>query len=172
MIKKILTIPDKILDTVCVDFENVLDAKITAQDLIDTLQASKIPGAGLAAPQIGIKKRIILARKFYFQGQDEKHKDVIMINPVIVNASKEKIKSVEACLSIPQVFGFVQRYKQITVEYLDLNGKKHKIGAGGYFSFIIQHEIDHLNGILFTSKLVNNKIYTEKEIEKMLESKN
>lgn len=171
MIKKILTIPNKILDTVCVDFENFNDAGEVAQNLIDTLSASKIPGAGLAAPQIGIKKRIILARKFYFQGQEEKHKDVIMINPVIVKTSKEKTKSVEACLSIPKIFGFVQRHKQITIEYLDLSGKKHKIGAGGYFSFIIQHEIDHLNGILFTSKLVNNKIYTEKEIEKMIEKK-
>jgi peptide deformylase len=77
-----------------------------------------------------------------------------MINPVIKERSQEIVTSEEACLSIPDVIGNVKRHKSITVEYLDINGFKKKKKLKNYNAFIVQHEIDHLDAILFVDKLI------------------
>lgn len=169
-VKPILQIEqnEKSLRTVCTNVTDFNEAKIIAKDLIDTLTASKIPGAGLSAPQIGILKNIFVARKFYNeQNSNSKYTDIVFINPKLKNFSKEKTKSLEACLSIFDVYGFVHRHKKIGVIYTDLNGKTQLLKTGGFLSCVIQHEMDHLNGVLFIDKLIDKKTYTEKQIDQM-----
>ena len=143
-----------------------------AKDLVDTLNSSKIPGAGLSAPQIGINKRIFIARKFFNEDDNEsKYFDYIIINPILKNKSQEKAKSLEACLSIDDVYGFVERHKKVGIVYTDIKGKKQVLKTGGFLSFVIQHEMDHLDVVLFIDKLIDNKTYTEKQIDAMYKRK-
>ncbi|MEA3464165.1 MAG: peptide deformylase [Patescibacteria group bacterium] len=101
-------------------------------------------GVGLAAPQIGKNIRLIVI--------NTKDGHVCMINPKITKKSWAKEWGEEGCLSIPNVFGQVKRHKKINCEYLDKNGKEIKIIAQGLMARVIQHEIDHLDGILFIDK--------------------
>lgn len=104
-------------------------------------------GVGLAAPQIGIQKQIFVAELIY---EDEENGTFYAaVNPKIINLSKEKEKLEEGCLSLPKVYGEVERPKKIVVEYLDEMGKKKRLKASGLLARIFQHEIDHLNGNLF-----------------------
>ncbi|HXK52778.1 peptide deformylase [Candidatus Nomurabacteria bacterium] len=136
-----------------------------AQDLIDTLNAKNHPeGAGLAAPQIGVLKRICLVKKYISESQEL---EIIMINPDITSKSSTKKVDLEACLSIPNVYGYVQRSTNITVSFYDIKGRKHKIKASGFLARVIQHEIDHLDGILFTTKTIG-KVYTEEEVDHLI----
>ena len=80
-----------------------------------------------------------------------------MVNPVLTDTSKEMITAEEACLSVPDVFGFVRRYKSVTVEFLDHKGHKQTKKLKDFNATIIQHEIDHLDGVLFVDKLVKQK---------------
>lgn len=124
----------------------VIDDKIKelAQDMMDTMH--KWDGLGLAGPQVGVLKRIIVIDLY------EDDMQFTLINPVIV---KEKgIQNVEeGCLSFPNQFGKVERPKEVVVEALDLDGKKIKLKAKDLLAQALCHEIDHLNGILFTDKV-------------------
>ena len=104
----------------------------------------KKDGAGLAAPQTGKNIRLIMV--------NTKDGTVCMINPKITRKSLLKEWGEEGCLSIPETYGQVKRYKKINCQYLNKNGKGAKITAEGLLARIIQHEIDHLNGILFIDK--------------------
>ena len=163
-IKNIIQHPNKILLKKSLPISNHNDAVEIAKDLLDTLENSKVPGAGLAAPQIGINKRVCVVRKFY---GDNKYKDIVLINPTIIKYSKEKILSLEGCLSIKDTYGYVLRYKKIKISYTDLSGIKKTLKADGFLSRVVQHELDHLEGILFIQKLVDGKTYTEKELDKI-----
>lgn len=152
------------------DFDESLQK--LAEDMIDTLnQASEPEGAGLAANQIGVAKRVCIVRNFF---QDPLHHDKILsedfflVNPKIVSESKETEIDWEGCLSVPNQFGQVQRFKKIKVFAQDLEGNTFKIRASGLFSRIIQHEVDHLDGVLFTSKVIG-KTLTENQLDKLLE---
>lgn len=129
------------------------DIKDFAYDLIELMY--EYDWVWLAAPQVGKNIRIIATttrkeNKKWSELVDE----TIMINPVIVEKSQETILSEEACLSVPGIIGTVKRHKLIVVEYLDLNWYKKKKKLKNYNAFIIQHEIDHLDAILFVDKLV------------------
>jgi len=173
-IKKIVTVPNIILDKPCQPIAEVnSDVLEMVKDLKDTLENSKVPGAGLAANQIGLNKCITVVRDFYPNPEDdnqELYKEYVLINPKIIVSSKKEGLDWEGCLSIPDTFGLVKRYKKIKVEALNENGKKIKINAEGFFARTIQHEVDHLNGILFTSKIVGNA-KTEKELDKLYSGK-
>ncbi|MDD4856703.1 MAG: peptide deformylase [Candidatus Krumholzibacteria bacterium] len=106
-------------------------------------------GVGLAAPQIGVPKQIAVVDP---EPEDEK-KLIKMVNPRIVASSKETDSLEEGCLSIPGVRGEVARAANITVVYQDESGSEHKLYAEGFLARIIQHEIDHLNGVLFIDRL-------------------
>ena len=106
-------------------------------------------GVGLAAPQIGIKKRIILVDPS--SGEDST-KFLVMVNPKIIGQSGKAI-SVEGCLSLPGIRGEVERAASVDVEFQSLSGEKLTIHAEGLQSIIIQHEIDHLDGVLFIDKI-------------------
>jgi peptide deformylase len=106
-------------------------------------------GVGLAAPQIGISKQIAIMNP---EPEDDT-KLIKMINPRIVAASKETAKIDEGCLSVPGVRGDVERPERVTVVYQDESGKEHTLEAEGLLARIVQHELDHLNGVLFIDRL-------------------
>jgi peptide deformylase len=113
-------------------------------------------GVGLAANQIGLNLSIFIA--------EDKNKILTFINPKIIKFEGEKILLEEGCLSLPGIWGKIKRYPKVEVEYVDLFGKKRKIKAKGLLAQIIQHEMDHLNGILFAEKA--EKLYKFEEVNK------
>lgn len=117
-------------------------------EMIETMK--KANGVGLAAVQVGLNKRIIIAAK-------ENGEIFALINPKIVKKSWRKIESEEGCLSVPGKTGIVKRHRNVEVKALDRLGKKIKIKTDGLFSIVLQHEIDHTDGILFIDKA--EKIY-------------
>src|SRR3990167_6763556 len=169
----IIKIPDEILNQKSEKVGKLDEAtKNLIKNLLDTLQAAQNPeGSGLAAPQIGILKRVCIARKFLPNPNNPNKpliQDVVLINPKIISSSKDVELGWEGCLSIPDEYGKVQRTKKVKIKALNEEGEEVRINASGFFARVIQHEIDHLEGILFTSKLVGNTI-TEKELDKILE---
>ncbi len=155
-IRKILTEPDPFLRQVSHDVENVNeDIRKLMDDMLETMYAA--PGIGLAAIQIGIPKRVIVID---LSKEDEK-KPLYFVNPKIIIKSKNNLTYEEGCLSVPGQFAELDRPDQCHVSYLDYNGEKKKIKAEGLLATCIQHEIDHLEGILFIdylSKLKKNFI--------------
>ena len=115
-------------------------------DLFETMRAAK--GVGLAANQVGVAKRVAVV-----DIGDEDPPAIALINPVIVDRGDEVETAEEGCLSIPDIFGDVERPAHIVVEALDRDGKKFRAEAHGYKARAIQHEIDHLDGILFLDHL-------------------
>lgn len=124
----------------------VIDDKIRelAADMMETMH--KYEGLGLAGPQVGVLKRIIVI-DLYEEGMQ-----FTLINPVIVKAKGEQIVE-EGCLSFPNQFGKVKRPKEVEVEALDIDGKKVRIKAKDLLAQALCHEIDHLNGVLFVEKV-------------------
>lgn len=125
--------------------------KQMVEDMFETMY--KYNGVGLAAPQIGILKRVLVI------DTGEEGEKLEMINPIITKLEKEVILS-EGCLSFPNVFGNVRRYNYAEAEYITKTGEKKKIKAEGLLAQAIQHEIDHLNGILFIDQVIDGKFYT------------
>ena len=129
----------------------VIDDKIKqlAQDMLDTMYKSD--GIGLAACQVGMLKRMIVYDISYIdeEGKKEGH---VLINPKITSRSKDMVEVEEGCLSFPDVYKNVLRHEKITVEYTDLDGKKKKINAKDMEAIVLQHEIDHLDGIVFLDR--------------------
>ncbi len=122
-----------------------------AADLRDTL-AGENDGVGLSAPQIAVTKRmfVISHKAFAVDGEpDTKYQDLVCINPKITKTSKKREWMEEGCLSIRWVYGDVERFRQITLEYYDEQGNKQSRGFSGFLSHVVQHELDHLDGILF-----------------------
>ncbi len=125
-------------------------------------------GFAIAAPQIGESIRIFLVSGKplgQIKGVEGSLPDRVYINPVIIKRSKETKMMEEGCLSVRSWFGFVERNKKIKIEALDQDGKVFQEGASGVLSQVFQHEIDHLDGILFTDKAVNLKKETPKDLE-------
>ncbi len=115
-------------------------------------------GVGLAAPQVGENIRIIATSQWEKKPKKDKLLwTTIMINPKIVDRSKEMILWEEACISLPNCTGMVRRHKGIHVEFIDIKGKKQKQKYKDFNAVIIQHEIDHLDGILFMDKIIPEK---------------
>lgn len=102
-------------------------------------------GVGLAAPQVGVNKRIIVI--------DEGQGARVYVNPKITGQSFRKIAFEEGCLSVPGIWGYVRRHKKVTVKALDRQGNKVSVRADGLLAIIFQHEVDHLDGVLFIDKV-------------------
>ena len=145
---KIITEPNPILRKKSLMVADVLAPKVQklAKEMMETLLASE-DGVGLAAPQVGQNTRIIVIR--------HKDADLVVINPKIVKRSLLKEWGEEGCLSVPGKYGEVRRNKQVTVKFLDQFGKEKIAEAKGLLAVIFQHEIDHLDGILFIDKARN-----------------
>ena len=147
--KQILTIPDPLLRKVSEPVNSVnSEVKKLMDDMLDTMYAA--PGIGLAAVQIGVLMRVIVID---LSKQDEKKNPLFIVNPEITYKSKELISYEEGCLSIPNQFAEVKRPSSCKINFLDYNGKKSEINADGLLATCIQHEVDHLNGILFIDHL-------------------
>jgi peptide deformylase len=148
-LRDILILPDKRLRQVSEPVKKI-DAGIRklVEDMFETMYEA--PGIGLAAIQVGEPKRVItmdLAKK------DDPKNPQVFINPEILWASEEKAIYEEGCLSIPEYYSDVERPAQVMVKYLDLEGKPHELEATGLLATCLQHEIDHLNGVLFIDHL-------------------
>ncbi len=138
--------PEKVLLTRAKDIEKVTDAeRKLAKDMIETMWAEH--GVGLAANQVGILKRIFVASDDQVKGKEQ-----VYLNPVIVKR-EGTIKEFEGCLSIPEFYEPVQRAKKVTLRAMTLEGKPVEVQADGLLSRIFQHEVDHLDGILFVDRI-------------------
>ena len=166
----ILTTPNPILKKVAKDVTTIDDAICEQMDnMLDTMYHDN--GIGLAAPQIGISNRVIVVD--IEQTEERRTKNpIFLINPNIIWQSGEMNIYEEGCLSVPNITASIERPKEIKLEYLDRNGKKQLLEANGLLATCIQHEIDHLDGILFIdhlSKLKRNIIL--KKLQKHMKQK-
>ena len=148
-IKIILTEPNKLLRQVSKTVEKVgKDEKQLMDDMLDTMYAAN--GIGLAAIQIGIPKRIIVMD---ISRDENKKEPIYFVNPIIKNRNTEKNTYEEGCLSVPNQFAEIDRPSKCEVEYLDYDGNKKLLKAEGLLATCIQHEMDHLEGVLFIDYL-------------------
>lgn len=159
-IRPIVFLPDKLLRQVSKPVAKIdADVKKLVKDMFDTMYDA--PGVGLAAVQVGVPKRIVTVDAT--RGDDEKN-PIAMINPEIVWESEETIAHEEGCLSIPEYLEQVVRPDRVKVRFLDLDGEKQEIDADGLLARVVQHEIDHINGVLFIDHL--SKLKRDRVIKK------
>lgn len=156
-VREILILPDKRLRLVSKPVAKIDSAtRALVEDMFETMYDA--PGIGLAAIQIGEPRRIVtmdLAKK------DEPKAPRVFINPELIGTSDDKKTHEEGCLSIPEYYEEVERPASVKVRYLDLDGKQHEIDTDGLLATCIQHEVDHLNGVLFIdhiSKLKRDRV--------------
>ncbi len=154
-VRDIVIYPDKRLKEVCEAIADIDQATLDrARDLLDTMRHYS-HAVGIAAPQIGELVRIIaIDASKNKKGQKINHGELIMINPEIV-AWESIIKTREGCMSVPDYTGNVNRARKITVQYIDLDGRQRRFDTEGFEAVVIQHEIDHLDGILFIDRIIS-----------------
>lgn len=147
--REILILPDERLRAVADPIAAVDDSvKLLAKDMLETMYAA--PGIGLAAPQIGELKRIVVMD---LAKEGETPDPIVMINPEILKYSDETVTTEEGCLSIPEIYYEVERPAEVTVRYTDLDGKVVERDANDRLAICIQHELDHLDGVLYIDYL-------------------
>ena len=163
-VRNIITEPDKILRKISSPVQKVGDTeRKIMDDMVETMYSAN--GIGLAAIQIGIPKRIIVIDLKI----ENKKNPLFFVNPVIKNKDSLKTTYEEGCLSVPNQFAEIDRPKKCDVEYLDYNGEKKILKAEGLLATCIQHEMDHLEGILFIDYL--SKLKKSMIIKKLSKSK-
>ena len=157
MIHPILLLPNPLLRKKSAPVPRVdKDVRKLTEDMFQTMYDA--PGVGLAAVQIGVAKRVITVDAT--RGEETKH-PIALVNPELVWTSDEEIVHEEGCLSIPEITEEVERPEKVRVRYLDLDGREQLIEAEGLLARVLQHEIDHTNGVLFIdhiSKLKRDRI--------------
>ena len=160
-IKKILTEPNKLLRQISAPVEKVEETEQELMnDMLETMYAAN--GIGLAAIQIGVPKRIIVMD---LSKEENKKHPMYFVNPLIIKKNEEKTIYEEGCLSVPNQFAEIQRSSKCEIEYLNFNGDKQNLEAEGLLATCIQHEMDHLEGILFIDYL--SKLKKEMIIKKL-----
>ena len=151
-LRKIVTLPDPILRRkarTVTRFDAELQTLV--EDMIETMRDA--PGVGLAAPQVGISDRIIVVEYNENEEDEEAPKKLyVMVNPEIKQSSEETVQGVEGCLSVPGWQGDVERALSVTVKGQTRRGQPMKVKAKGWMARIFQHEIDHVNGVVFTDR--------------------
>jgi len=159
-IKPLIILPDPVLRQLSQPVETVsAEIRHLADDMLDTMYDA--PGIGLAAIQIGIPRQMLVID---VAKDGEEKQPLVFINPKILTTSDERSVYEEGCLSIPDYYAEVERPATITVEYIDLDGKKLTAKADGLLATCLQHEIDHLNGVLFIDHI--SKLKREMVIRK------
>lgn len=154
-------VPDEILEKPCREVKNINDRiKLLLDDMVETMHEDD--GIGLAGPQVGVLRRIFVADV----GDGNVYR---IINPEIIEKEGEDI-DIEGCLSIPNFRGTVKRAEKIKMKYLDENGEQQIIEADGLLARCFQHEYDHLDGVLITSKFIEE--IKDDELEEWIEKKN
>ncbi|MBA3042590.1 MAG: peptide deformylase [Alphaproteobacteria bacterium] len=144
-IKPLIILPDPLLRQVSTSIERV-DAELQklADDMLETMYEA--PGIGLAAIQVGVPRRLLVI-DVSKEGEDKQ--PLVFINPEIIKSSDERSVYEEGCLSIPDYYAEVERPAMVTVKSIDRDGKEQMTEADGLLATCLQHEIDHLNGVLF-----------------------
>ena len=164
-IRPILTAPDPRLKAVSTDVETVDSAiRTLIDDMIDSMYAAD--GIGLAAVQIGVAKRVLVIDVDQKEG---KKNAIAYINPKLVWVSEEMAVFEEGCLSVPEIYDDVERPARIKCEYLDRDGNKQLLEADGMLATCLQHEMDHLNGVLFIDHL--SRLKRSMAIKKLTKAK-
>lgn len=165
-LKEIITIPDPVLRENCSPIEDITpELKTLMQDMLETMYDA--PGVGLAAPQINIPIRLIVMDAA--QKEDDEKEPIIMINPKILSSSDEFSLYEEGCLSIPEYFAEIERPAIVKVGYRDEEGKEQERECEGLLGTVVQHEIDHLDGVLFIDYL--SKLRRDRVIKKFAKAK-
>lgn len=139
-------------------------------DMLETMYHAV--GVGLAAPQVGVSKRIVVIDAERDSEEGIRGKPMYLINPQIIWTSEEKIICEEGCLSVPEQRGEVERFEKVRIQYLDYDGNAKEILADEFLAIVVQHELDHLDGILYIdhlSRLKRNMLL--KKLQKMREEK-
>ena len=156
-VREILCYPDPLLKMVCepvAELNQACDALV--QDLLDTMLASG-HSVGVAAPQIGVSQRVVVVDVSNSKlSRDNNHGQLVVINPEILDQSGQKIMR-EGCMSVPDYTGNVVRAEEILVQFLDRRGDQQVIRATGFEAVAIQHELDHLDGLLFLDRVSSLK---------------
>lgn len=152
-LRTIVTVPDDVLRQKAEPVESFdRDLQLLVDDMIETMREA--PGVGLAAPQIGLSKRLVVVEFGNENDESIPARVYVLVNPEIVKMSDETVRGVEGCLSVPNLVGSVDRSKVVTVKAKDQFGKPLKIRAEGWLARIFQHEIDHVNGVLYIDRTV------------------
>jgi peptide deformylase len=156
-VKDVLIYPHPLLKKICAPvehFDEEIDSLI--QDLIDTMVAAG-HSVGVAAPQIGAPRRVVVVDVSHSKlGRDDNHGLLVMVNPEILEREGRKV-SREGCMSVPDYTGNVVRAESVVVQFLDREGKQRVIRARGFEAVALQHEIDHLDGLLFLDRVSSLK---------------
>ena len=164
-IRPILTAPDPRLKAVSEPVAKVdADIRTLIDDMIETMYGAD--GIGLAAIQIGVAKRVLVMD---IDQKDGKKNPVAYVNPKILWASEEMATFEEGCLSVPEIWDEVERPAKIKAEYLDRDGKRHEIEAEGLLAVCLQHEMDHLEGVIFLDHL--SKLKRNMALKKLQKAK-
>jgi len=165
----VLRFPDPRLKTKASAVNEITDATLTIiDDMIATMYEEK--GVGLAATQVNIHQRIVV-----IDVSESGDQPIVLINPEIINKSDETLINEEGCLSVPGIYAKVNRHTSCTVKALDRNGKEFTLDGEELLSICIQHELDHLNGVLFVdylSPLKRQRIKSKLEKEARLDQAN
>ena len=150
-VREIITLPHPVLRRKArkvTDFGEELQTLI--DDMVETMRVA--PGVGLAAPQVNVSQRVIVVEFGDEEDEDVPAKLYAVVNPEITRISREVIAGTEGCLSIPEIVGDVERPVDATVKGFNRHGHPVKIKASGWLARIFQHEVDHLDGVLFVDK--------------------
>jgi peptide deformylase len=165
----VLRFPDPRLKTKASPVSEITDETLTIIDnMLETMYDEK--GVGLAASQINVHQRIVV-----MDVSEEGNQPIVLINPEIINKSNETVINEEGCLSVPGVYAKVDRHTSCTVKALDRNGEEFTLDGEELLSICIQHELDHLNGVLFVdylSPLKRQRIKAKLEKEERLDKAN
>ena len=159
-VRPIISLPDKRLRLMSEPVARIdEDLRTLVADMFETMYDA--PGVGLAAVQVGVPKRVVTIDAT--RGEEEKQ-PIALINPEIVWSSEEKIAHEEGCLSIPEYLDEVERPERVKVRFLDLEGRTQELEADGLLARVVQHEVDHINGVLFIDHL--SKLKRDRVIKK------
>lgn len=164
-VREIVTLPDPILRKKAhkvTKFDDEL--RILINDMIETMREA--PGVGLAAPQMGVPRQVIVIEFGNEENEEIPLKLYTVVNPEIIKHSTDVLTDIEACLSIPGLVGDVDRYEKVVVKGLNRFGKPMKIKAKGWLARIFQHEIGHVNGVLYTD--LAHHVWQPQEDEEIL----
>ena len=153
-VRDILRLPDPRLKAKCLPVEPGSLLEKIAQDLLDTMDS--VPGVGIAAPQIGYGHRVVLVDASRNVRCEDHHGLMILVNPVITASSGSQVFK-EGCLSVPQYLARIKRAWSVTVEAASPSGAAVHVDAQGFEAVVLQHEIDHLDGILFLDRVRDMK---------------
>jgi peptide deformylase len=162
---EIITIPDPILRAKAQPVERI-DAPLLKlmDDMLETMYAA--PGIGLAAPQVAVLRRLLVLD---ISKSDEPRNPLCLVNPEILSLGDETRVHEEGCLSIPEIYAEVERPGSVRVRFIDRDGKTRELTCDGLLATVIQHEIDHLDGVLFIDYL--SRLKRDRLIKKFLKTK-